>query len=414
MSFIIQCPACPTQLSVEANMSGKQVRCPNCNTILDVGTLPPSPLSPVSAAKQSPQAGAARPQPNLLATKTAPGDGKKAPATQRDFKLDASDGPPRPRSSGGSGSRALYFLIALVVGLGGGAAAGFFGFRAYIKSDSNSSSNSTTAPKPPPDDLLFLPNNCQVVASVTVPKLLSSQAYKELAEKGAGLDSSEAEILRELTGAAPEDIERLTFGATQSPVEEWTLIVRSSKPVRVDELKAASGESDPKLRTVGTHTIYRTAFGGAFFVPDDAHGRPRFIGGGAWPRHRARRQGGSARRSEGRVPSTQQFVGSLGRHRHHGRPGRMGARHRLERQAAQGERSGRHRGIAGRQAARRPNRRPLQGQSRLRGRARPAQCHRGATAPTRDRDREIPDRRYAHRRQDLCPQHGTCEAVAGG
>ena len=281
MSFVIQCPTCQTQLSIGESMSGQQVRCPKCSTILAVGALPPNgAVAAPAGAKSRPPAAAAAPraQPKPAAAKSVAGVKKTAPArapqSTEVVDLPVYDEKPQPR---GSGSRFGFFLIVFVVGIGGGGAAAYYGFPYVFKTGKSSSSPSTSteaAPKPLPDDLVFMPDHCQLLASATVPKLFASTMYKEeLKRLDITLEKSDIEAVFRLTGVLPDEIERLTFGAvltdgtdpTKKP--EWILVVRSSKPPRVDDLKTGTGETDAQPVTIGKQTIYRTSFGGAVFIP---------------------------------------------------------------------------------------------------------------------------------------------------
>ena len=279
MSLVIQCPTCQTQLSVDESVSGQQVQCPNCNTVLQVGPVPPSAAT---AAKPRPPASSTAPrtQPKPAASKSAAGVKKPAPARTPpstevvDWPNNDAVETPRPH---GSGSRFFSFLLVFVVGLGGGGAAAYFGFPYVFKSESGSSPSTKgpeSGPKPPPDDLVFMPDQCQILASVTVPKLLTSAVYKdECRREGISLEKHDIAAVFRLTGVVPGEIERLTFGAVetegteQTKQTEWVLVIRSSNPPRVDELKTATGEYDPQPVTIGKQTIYLAAFGGALFFP---------------------------------------------------------------------------------------------------------------------------------------------------
>jgi HEAT repeat protein len=171
--------------------------------------------------------------------------------------------------SRGSGTRAVAILIALVVGLGAGGAAGFFGLRyiPYFKppaSSPASDSSSATA-----SDLVFLPDDCQVFASVSVPKFLESKSYKLLEKEGVGLEEGEIAMVRRLIGVAPDEIERLTLGANFDELLEWTLIVRARNAVRIDELTAGGDQGKLKERSADKQTIYERSKEEAFFVADD-------------------------------------------------------------------------------------------------------------------------------------------------
>jgi predicted Zn finger-like uncharacterized protein len=273
VSLIVQCPACPTQLSVADNLVGQQVRCPKCNTILQVNAPPPpapasAPVvvaSPVpTAPKSRPAVATTRPQPKPTPAKTPAAVKKPAPARVARPVLDDHD----PRGRDGSGSRIVTFLIAVVVGLAAGGVGGFFGLR-YIPYFKPPASSSSDAPSPTASDLVFLPDDCQVLASVNVPKLLESKSYKSLEKEGVGLDDGEIAMVRRLIGVAPDEIERLTFGANFDELIEWTLIVRARKPIRIDELKRGDDEGKPKERTAGKQTIYERSKEQAFFVADE-------------------------------------------------------------------------------------------------------------------------------------------------
>jgi HEAT repeat protein len=283
-------------LLVNASMSGQQVRCPKCNAVFQVGAAPapaPAPAAaapaPVPASAPEPElvllpdppsapkpAAGPRPGPNGSAVKrqsqlkpppqkSAPA--VKRPAPRRDRDDDDEDTAPRGARRG---SRWLIYLIVIVVGLGGGAAAGFFGLRSQFRPASSDSPSTTTPPAPPPNDLVYLPNDCQIVASVNVPACLASKTYARIKDAGVGLDSTDIATVRSLLGVAPEEIDRVVVGIAvgKDPKDvDVTVLVRTKRAVKASDLQG-EGAPPAKPEGVGKFTIHvRPDF--TFVIPDD-------------------------------------------------------------------------------------------------------------------------------------------------
>ena len=70
----VQCPKCKTQLELDATWAGKQGRCPNCRSVLNIPGPPvasqPPPKPPELADRQGPRQAApeaaARPRPWMV------------------------------------------------------------------------------------------------------------------------------------------------------------------------------------------------------------------------------------------------------------------------------------------------------------------------------------------------------------
>ena len=259
MSLIIQCPTCPTQLSVADNLLGQQVRCPKCNTVIQVNAPAPAAAVP----KPRPSGPVARPQPKPMAPQPSAAVKTPPPVPVR---RQAPDATPRANPTGPK-SRKNLFLVVLILGIGAGGAAGYYGLQyiPYFKRADATSPSASNAPAGQVSDLVFLPNDCQVVASLNASAVLKSKSYKSLAEEGAGVEESEQALVRRLVGVGPEEIERLTLGARLTDKPEWTLVVRTTRPVKLDDLKGESSDG-PKVK--GTQIYVKSSTEG-FFLADE-------------------------------------------------------------------------------------------------------------------------------------------------
>src|SRR5262249_39371433 len=125
---------------------------------------------------------------------------------------DIDEQPKRKKKAAGSGSgigrKLLFATIALFFGIGFGVAVGYVGPYLYFKPpDSGKSSVPTSA-----DDLLYMPNDCKILASINVKKCLNSNSFKNF-QTATGLKDSDVEKITKRIGVAPYEIERVTFGS---------------------------------------------------------------------------------------------------------------------------------------------------------------------------------------------------------
>jgi predicted Zn finger-like uncharacterized protein len=107
MPITIACPQCHTALNVPDNLSGRQVKCPKCNTAFVVSAAPPAPALPAAVAAP---AAARRPEPARVVD--------DRPRRSRDFDDDYDDRPRRPvPDASATGLQSGLGIAALVVGI---------------------------------------------------------------------------------------------------------------------------------------------------------------------------------------------------------------------------------------------------------------------------------------------------------
>jgi HEAT repeat protein len=117
-----------------------------------------------------------------------------------------------------------------------------------------------------PDDLFFLPDGCQVAASINVPACLVSKSHQRLKAQGAGIEGSEEAAFHRFTGVALSDVTSLTIGGRFDDDPDWVMIVHSTRIVTPSDLQP-EGSGDHKASRVGKYTLYDRSQD-AFCLPD--------------------------------------------------------------------------------------------------------------------------------------------------
>jgi hypothetical protein len=239
MTIAFQCSGCGTTLKVPDTMAGRRGKCPKCATV----NLIPGAGGQVQAAPPKPKASAARP------AKPAP-----EPDVPDEEGAEEAAPEPRPRRKGKKRRSRTMLLVGLGCGgallllcMGVGAGVGIWW---YMSS-------------PIGDELTYMPNNCEILASIRVDQLLASDAYKQVEREVPQLKQAIAggEAEKEI-GLQLSNIERVVVGGTMGNREQPIVAVRTKQAVKADDLVAKIKGKSFTNKKVGSYTLYEAGADG--------------------------------------------------------------------------------------------------------------------------------------------------------
>jgi phage FluMu protein Com len=262
MTIAFQCSGCDNQFRVADTMAGRKGKCPKCGTINLIPdssepaprSAPPPPRTASgnrsAAVKRSPEA--VRPAPPPL-----PRSRKAARKDEFDFEdddvredVDRDEEEERPSRRRKKKKGFPFLFVGLGCGLGllllfgvGGAAWYFW-------------------PSGIGDDLRYMPNGCQMIASVRLDQMLDSEAVKQVKREFPDLEKKVLDKdLEKEVGLGPTNIERVTFGANFSGQEpDIVAVVHTKTSVQASDLTAKMRRGkDVKESKVGSYTIYESS-----------------------------------------------------------------------------------------------------------------------------------------------------------
>jgi hypothetical protein len=104
------------------------------------------------------------------------------------------------------------------------------------------------------EDFRYLPDDTRGVLVVHMDRLLGGDVYRAMREKDEDVDEKVANQLRPRLGVDPADVQRVTVGSSDLPVNHVVTVVRTRRPVGAAEVAAAlAGPPGPD----GTAPTYR-------------------------------------------------------------------------------------------------------------------------------------------------------------
>lgn len=238
MPIACACSTCGKRYRVADDMAGRKGKC----TCGDVFVIPQIAAPEPTAIPPLPP-----PPPKTAARVEADAS---AESEDDDF---SSEPPPRTRANSSRGSsRAL--LVAVCVGLLGVLAAdGLGAWYLFFKSKPTSSLAAKSV------DTKFFPANTEIVLSVRVDEIMSSEVFKQIKQEFPDLEKMlESDGLGEEMGLSLEDVSHVVVAANVTAGNpEGVGIVKLKKPTTAESLLAKLKQpSKPQQSSVGRHTMY--------------------------------------------------------------------------------------------------------------------------------------------------------------
>ncbi|GIW82888.1 MAG: hypothetical protein KatS3mg105_4695 [Gemmatales bacterium] len=215
MSITFSCSKCGKGFRVPNEMAGKKGKCPRCNTVFRI---------PSKSTKKK----RTLPAVDMAQEEDTFGFASGGAAVEDFLEATAEEGAGRPggRSSqpAKGPSRIMLGMLFLLL-VGGGAAAFFLRDRFLV----------------PPyfeADFKYLPDNCQVVATLNVVNIVNSDSYEEITARPEVRQLGLEEQFSKLAGLKLDDIHRITIGASlagEKPI--FVFILRTLRPITHDDAK---------------------------------------------------------------------------------------------------------------------------------------------------------------------------------
>lgn len=220
MPIAFACPGCGKQFKVPDEMAGRSTRCNQCGKPLAV------PAGPAAISARQPMA----PAMPLGSGPTSFQNAGKPVSIAR-----------RPRR------KMLMLLGTGLLGVIVLAAVGWAGYKFLF------------GPSGLGDEVRYLPDNCQMVASLRPEQILNSDAVKEIKKEIPGDPEKDVE---KFTGLALSNMRQVVIGmSTRSDgSNDSVMVIKTIKPVSADEIKAKQPGGTPQESKVGAVTIYETLF----------------------------------------------------------------------------------------------------------------------------------------------------------
>jgi hypothetical protein len=242
MTIAFQCSSCGVTLRVPDTSAGRRGKCPKCATV----NLIPDAGGHVQAAPPVPKAAKPAPAPDV--------------ADEGEEVGGASEARPRRKGAKKRKNRTMLFvglgcggaLLLLCMGVATGV-----GIWWYTSS-------------PVGDELAYMPDNCEIVASIQVDQLLKSNAYKQIENEVPQLKQALAggDAVKEI-GLELSNIERVVIGGALGGRDKPVVVVRTKQAVKADDMVGKIKGKSFTNRKVGPYTLYESggATGDAFCVP---------------------------------------------------------------------------------------------------------------------------------------------------
>jgi hypothetical protein len=240
----VTCPGCQAALKVPETLSGRKAKCNNCAVVFQVPQL-----SSAIAPRPSSAPPAKGPTPASPRDDDAPRPRRRPEADDLEVEEDA----PRRKPSKKSGSPVLVLAVVGVVALfllaATGGAVWFFVFRG-------------SGPMP---GLKWMPNNSQVLISIRVGDIRTSQAFKDVQSaiptqfkdmieqgmKESGGDWKDAEDIASVTVGLP-NIEANMAGQVPNVV----ICMITTKAYKPEDMIAKAKNKVFSSKQVGPHMLY--------------------------------------------------------------------------------------------------------------------------------------------------------------
>ncbi len=233
MTIAFQCPGCQATLKVPDTMAGRRGKCPKCGTVNVVptteGQIQPAMSPPRPVPTPAPEA----------ADEEAEAGGGAAEAGPR--RKAAKQGRSRMLLFAGLGCGAALLLLCLGVGAG-------VGVWWYMSSGLG-------------DELTYMPGDSEILASVRLDQLLTSNAYKqvekELPPQVKQMISS-AKAQNEI-GLQLSNVDRIVVGGAMDSKNQFVVAVRTKQPVKAEDMVNQIKGKKFTGTKVGSYTLYETA-----------------------------------------------------------------------------------------------------------------------------------------------------------
>jgi hypothetical protein len=273
MTIAFQCPGCANVLKVPDSMAGRKGKCPRCATVAVVppaGQIQkeaPSPR-PAAASRKARSVDPEIVEPEVVLEEdeeeATPRVRKRGRPRDEDEEVEAKEPEevvkrPKKRSKKKDGKRSLLLLYGL---LGGFAlllvcsGAGLVGWWLF-------------APRTVIDELKFMPDHCQLIATIHMDELLQSGAFKELRREIPEVEQAMVQDKKEM-GIAVDDIEKLVIGGSTTNPNDTITVVRTKKPVYAPDLRTNMKNTTYTETKIGKYLLQEPAdpSSPAFCVPD--------------------------------------------------------------------------------------------------------------------------------------------------
>jgi hypothetical protein len=248
MPIAFRCPHCSQTLKVPEARAGSKGKCPTCGTVLLIpaakARAEEAPAPPAVRKKRSSD-------PAIIEEKALPSRPRAAPEPEEDEPDPDEEVEERPRERRKKKKRKkspllLYGLLGggcaflLILAGGIGALAWWFFFSTGLD-----------------DDLKFMPNNCQVVASIRMDQLLASQVFQELRREIPQIDQGMKAGLNDESGIPTEDIEQIVIGANPNS-QDLITVVHTKKAVEARDLRSRIKNSNYTETKIGKYVVHES------------------------------------------------------------------------------------------------------------------------------------------------------------
>jgi hypothetical protein len=225
MAITFACPGCKQTYRVPDDVAGRKTQCKKCGMMLLVPsavTRPaPPPAAPIAPTPMAP------PTPEAVWENVT-----QAPAE------------PAPRIVKRRSRKKLFILLGaafLVLGLclASGVGVGLWWY---------------FSPSGPGDELKYMPDNCQMLASVRVEQILKSDAYAELKRE---VPEAEELLKKEPKLLLPlDDIAVISMGLSFKDADNAIVVIQTKSAVSAADIKSHRKNESYKEVQVGRYTLY--------------------------------------------------------------------------------------------------------------------------------------------------------------
>jgi phage FluMu protein Com len=242
MPITFHCSQCDKLLRVADRMAGNKGKCPQCGTIL----LVPSFSQEDSAAPPEPPRQKTRPSQATIKEDALPSR-RRAAADYNDEDEVPEEADRRPRKSRKKKSRQKSPLLLIgLIGCGFAfllLCSGVGGLAWWYFSSSAG------------DDLVFMPNNCQLLVSIRNDQMMQSAAAQEIKRAIPDVEKNmKADLGKEL-GISSDDIESVFLGIGSTP-KDIVMVVHTKRAFEVKEIISKIPNGNYTESKVGKYRVH--------------------------------------------------------------------------------------------------------------------------------------------------------------
>jgi hypothetical protein len=225
MAITFACPGCKQTYRVPDDVAGRKTQCRQCGVMLMIPSAAarpaPPPAAPIAPTPMAP------PPPEAVWENVTQGPAETAP---RNVKR-------RSRKK-------LFILLGaafLVLGLCLASGVGV-GLWWYL------------SPSGPGDELKYMPDDCQMLASVRVEQILKSDAYAELKRE---VPEAEELLKKDPKLLLPLDnIAVISMGLSFKDADNAIVVIQTKSAVSADDIKSHRKNESYQEKQVGRYTLY--------------------------------------------------------------------------------------------------------------------------------------------------------------